>query len=126
MVNLNLDKTNCHYILIVIKFKELVGVSNLTFITDTGNCIQEQDLHLNINGYVVLTTIQLESSIKNMDNLLSSEEEKLCHQYFYNQTKNGTKDYHFRTTGSVFSFGYGPQYSLSPKTKHSINRFSKK
>ena len=34
------------------------------------------------------------------------------------------KDYHFGTSGSIFSLGYGPMYTQNPEIEHSIERFS--
>ena len=80
------------------------------FFTKTGQFIDKKDLHLNTKGFVVLGTIQIEEHFEKMPDLISQEHLKIAKKYFYNQTKNNSADYHFGTTGSIFSFRYGPRY----------------
>ncbi len=56
--------------------------------------------------------------------MLSDKDLKPAQKYLYNQTKNKMKDYHFGTSGSIFSLSNGPIYTRSPVTKHSMGRFS--
>ena len=123
-MNLSLHNTTLRWIIIVVKFEAVMRHPNLNFFTETGQLMVENDIHLNTKGYVVLGTIQFEEHFEIMPKLISPEDLKIAQKYFYNQTKNNSADYHFGTTGSIFSFGYGPRYSKNPKTQHSIDRFA--
>ena len=123
-MNLRLHNTKLRWIMIVVRFEDVMSHQNLNFFTETGQLINENDLHLNKRGFVVLGTIQIEESFEKMPNLISGEDLKLAKKYCYNQTKNNSADYHFGTTGSIFSFGYGPRYKKNPLTQHSIDKFA--
>ena len=123
-MNLSLHNTALRWIIIVVKFEDVMRHLNLNFFTEIGQLMVENDIHLNTKGYVVLGTIQFEEHFEKMPNLISPEDLKIAQKYFYNQTKNNSADYHFGTTGSIFSFGYGPRYSKNPKTQHSIDRLA--
>ena len=112
-----------------IRWKEIIDGKKKKETKELGvwkNLMDTWNIHLNKKRNVVLVTIQLEEHFNRMEDLSLVEDLKIYERYFYNQTKNHTKDYHFVTTGSIFSFGYGPMYSQNPITKHSIDRFSNK
>ena len=98
--------------------------SKVDFLTETWILIEPQKILLNRNWYVVLGTVQLEENFNQMENMLLDKDLKLAQKYLYNQTKNKMKNYHFGTSGSIFSLSNGPIYTRSPVTKHSIDRFS--
>lgn len=81
------------------------------FFTETGKLIEPQTITINKYGFVVLGTVQLEEHFKEMEYIFSEEELKLAGNYLYNHNKKVCKDYHFSTSDSIFTFGYGPIYS---------------
>ena len=123
-MNLCLHNTKLRWIMIVVRFEDVMRHPNLNFFTETGQLIDEKYLHLNSKGFVVLRTIQIEEHFEKMPDLISQEHLKIAKKYFYNQTKNNSADYHFSTTGSIFSFRYGPGYYKNPVTQHSIDRYA--
>ena len=123
--NLNLDKTKCHYILIVIKFKELVGVSNLTFFTDAGNCIRNR-----ISIWIFMGTWYWSLSSLN-------QQLRICTTCYHQKILNYVINISIirqkivpRITTSELPVQSSvldtDHRSLNPRTKHSIDRFPPK
>ena len=48
----------------------------------------------------------------------------LLRKYCVNQIKGN--NFHYGTTGEIYSFGYGPKYSRDPIYKYSVGKFAKK
>ena len=44
--------------------------------------------------------------------------------FFYNQSQNNKKEYHYNTSGTIHSFGYGAMYHPHPITRHTIDKFA--
>ena len=68
-MNLSLHNTKLRWIMIVVRFEDIMRQPNLSFFTETGQLINGKDLHLNTNGYVVLGTIQIEEHFEKMNSL---------------------------------------------------------
>ena len=112
--------------MILVPFKEVLDTLGLSFFTKIGNPITKENLHLNNESYVVLGTIQANKMFRQTLVSFSTVELNLTNFFCYNQTNKNGKKYHFRTTGTIHSFGYGPMYNLKPETKHSIEKFAKR
>ena len=79
---------------------------------------------MNKEGYVVLATIQHDSRLLHEHLPFSTEELNLATKFLYNQVSNSNKEYHFRTSGTIHSFGYGAKYTQHPTTKYSVDKFA--
>ena len=110
--------------MILIKFKEVMGNSKLCFFSETGVLIDGNNLWSNNEGYIVLATVQSDSRMLQRHDSFSESELSLAKKYLFNQSSKSKKDYHFKTTGTIHSFGYGAMYSLHPVTKYSVDKFS--
>ena len=95
----------------------------LSFFTESGFLIQDQEIKENNNGYVVLATINHNTKLPIEYDSFSDEEKILAQFFFYNQSKKSKNDYHYNTTGRIHSFGYGRMYHQVPVTKHSFVKF---
>ena len=56
---------------------------------------------------------------------LEETENDLVKNIMKNQTKTNS-NYHFGTTESIYSLGFGPKYYVDPKTNLSVGRFAMK
>ena len=112
------------WIMILVKFKDVMCDNKLCFFSETGVLLDEKNLALNNEGYVVLATIQHDSRILQRHLPFSAEEVNLATKFLYNQVSNSSKEYHFRTSGTIHSFGYGAKYTQHPTTKYSIDKFA--
>ena len=81
-MNLYLHNTKLRWIMIVVRFEDVMRHPNLNFFTETGQLIDEKDLHLNTKGFVVLGTIQIEEHFEKMPNLISQEDLKIAKNIF--------------------------------------------
>ena len=59
-MNLSSHNTKLRWIMIVVKFKDVMRHPNLNFFTEIGQIIDGNDILLNTKGYAVLGTIQFE------------------------------------------------------------------
>ena len=81
-MNLYLHNTKLRWIMIVVRFEDVVRHPNLIFFTERGQLIVEKDLHLNTKGFAVLGTIQIFEHFEKMPNLISQEALKIAKKYF--------------------------------------------
>ena len=123
-LDLELETTSLRLISsILIRFKDIMN-NPVEFFTDTGNLIMLQNTLQDKNWYLVLGAFQLEEKFKQMENMWLDKHLKLAQKRLFYQTKNNMKDYHFGTSGSIFSLGYGPMYTQNHVIKHFIDMFS--
>ena len=108
----------------MVKFEEVRFNSKLCFITESGRLIAQEEIAKSSEGYVVLAAINHDSKLSASHEHFSDEEISLAKKFFYNQSHNSKKEYHYNTTGTIHSFGYGPMYRQDPVTKHSVARFA--
>ena len=73
--------------MILIKFKEIMYNSKLSFFTERGFLIQDQQIADNNDGYVVLATINHDVKLTTDCDPFSEEEKVLAEKFFYNQCK---------------------------------------
>ena len=111
------------WILILVKFKDIMFNTKLSFITESGYLIQDREIADKNDGYVVLATIKHDKKLITDSVSFSDVERMLAQKFFYNQVKK-KNDYHFNTTGRIHSFGYGPRYNQEPVTKYSFAKFA--
>ena len=123
-MNLNIGRTKQNWIMILVKFKDIMCNSKLCFFSETGILIDENKLSSNNEGYIVLATIQSDSKLLQRHDSFSSQELALAKKYLYNQSSKSKKEYHFKTSGTIHSFGYGAIYLQHPVTKYSVDRFA--
>ena len=112
------------WIMLLVQFKDIMYNPKLYFFSETGVLLDENNLALNNEGYVVLATIQQDSRLLQPHSPFSTEELLIANKFLYNQIGNGKKEYHFRTSGTIHSFGYGAMYSQHPITKYSVDKFA--
>ena len=84
-MNFHLENTKQKWILILIKFKEIMYNSKLSFSTKRGFLIQDQQIADNNDGYVVLATINHDTKLTTDSDPFSEEEKMLAEKFFYNQ-----------------------------------------
>ena len=60
-MNLNIERTKQNWIMILVKFKDVMYNSKLCFFLETGVLIDENNLRSNNEGYIVLATVQTDS-----------------------------------------------------------------
>ena len=123
-LNLQLENTTQKWILILVKFNEVILNQKLPFFTESGFLINDEDIAQNKKGYVVLATINHDSKFTGKQESFSPDEILLAKNFFYNQSDGNKKDYHFETSGAIHSFGYGPMYHPDFITKHSFGTFA--
>ena len=123
-LNIQLENTTKKWLLIVTKFEEVRSNPKLCFITESGHLISQDELTKNSDGYVVLAAINFDTKLTNCHDPFSDDEISMAKKFFYNQSHSSKKEYHFNTTGTIHSFGYGPVYRQDPITKHSVARFA--
>ena len=121
---MNLNNTTLRWIMIVVRFKDIMRHPNLIFFMETGMFLEEKNILLNNKGYVVLGTIEFEEHFEKNAKFDIPGTFETVKKYLCNQTKNNSAECHFGTTGSIFSFGYGSRYSKNPATQQSIDRFA--
>ena len=63
--NLNVEGTKNNKVFIVAKYKNMLKVNKLSFITETGNLIDRENCGINKKGYILLATIQSEPILRN-------------------------------------------------------------
>ena len=54
----------------------------------------------------------------------SEKELAIARKYLYNQWSKSKKEYHYKTSGKIHSFGYGAMYFLHPVTKYCVDKFA--
>ena len=123
-LNIQLENTKQKWLLILAKFEEVRFNPKLCFITESGHLISQDELTKNSEGYVVLAAINHDAKLTADHDPFSDDEISLAKKFFYNQSHSSKKEYHFNTTGTIHSFGYGPVYRQDPTTKHSVARFA--
>lgn len=123
-INLHPENTTNNRIVILVPFKEVCNNPGLSFFSEIGNPIKKENIHLNNEGYIVLGTIQANKMFRQTLESFSTSELNLTKKFCYNQANKNRKNYHFGTTGTIHSFGYGPMYNLNPDTKYSIDKFA--
>ena len=124
-LNLQLENTKQKWVLLLVKFEEVMSNPKLCFFTESGYLIQQEDITKNLDGYVVLAAINHDTKIVNDHEPFSEEEVSMAKKFFYNQSSKSKKEYHYNTTGAIHSFGYGPMYHQDPVTKYTIAKFAK-
>ena len=123
-INFQMENIKQKWILILVKFKDIMFNTKLSFITESGFLIQDQQIADKNDGYVVLATIKHDKKLVTNSDFFSEVEISLAQKFFYNQVKKKKNDYHFNTTGRIHSFGYGPRYNQDPITKYSFAKFA--
>ena len=102
-----MENTKQKWILILVKFKDIKFNSKLSFITESGFLIQDQQIADKNDGYVVLATIKHDKKLITDSVSFSNAEKMLAQKIFYNQVQKKKNNYHFNTTGRIHSFGLG-------------------
>ena len=123
-LNIQLENTKQKWVLILVKFKEVRFNPKLCFITESGDLIPQEQIANYNDGYVVLAAINHDTKLTTDHESFSDEELSLAKKFFYNQSNNSKKEYHYNTTGTIHSFGYGPMYHQDPLTKYSVAKFA--
>lgn len=123
-MNLQLESVRQKWVMILVRFKDVMFNSKLCFFSESGLLIENENLSSNEGGYVVLAAIYKDQKLVNQKNSFDDNELLLSKRFFYNQTQGSNKEYHFRTSGTIHSFGYGAMYHRNPVTGHSIDKFS--
>ena len=123
-MNLQLDSIKQKWVMILVRFKDVMWNSKLCFYSETGFLIENEKLSSNEGGYVVLVTVFKDQKLVNQEYSFNENELLLSKKYFYNQTQGSNKEYHFRASGTIHSFGYGAMYHRNPITGHTINQFA--
>ena len=123
-INLHLESTKQHWVMIVVRFKDVMANQKLYFFTESGLMIEEDNISSNDEGYVVLAAIYRDLKLSDPKYAFSDSELSLANKFFYNQIKGNQKDYHFKTSGIIHSFGYGAMYHTNPQTGHTISKFA--
>ena len=123
-MNFQIENTKQKWILILVKFKDVMNNDKLSFFSESGFLIQDKQIPDDNSGYVVLATIKHDSKLVSNSTSFSAAEKTLAQKFFYNQCKKKKNDYHFNTTGRIHSFGYGPRYNQDPVTKYSFAKFA--
>ena len=123
-LNLHIDNMKQKWVMILVKFKDIMYNNRLCFFSEIGVLLDEKNLALNKEGYVVLATIQHDSRLLQGHLPFSAEELNLAKNFLYNQVSSSNKEYHFRTSGTIHSFGYGAKYTQHPTTKYSVDKFA--
>ena len=123
-LNLQLENTKHHWVMIVVKYKDIMTNPKLCFITESGFIIEEEKILSNDDGYVILAAIHRDVKLSDKKYTFSETELGLANKFFYNQTKGNQKDYHYQTSGTIHSFGYGAMYHTNHITGHTISKFA--
>ena len=124
-LNLQLENTKQKWVLLLVKFEEVMLNPKLCFFTETGHLIPQEDISKNLDGYVVLAAINHDTKLVDDHDPFSEEEVLMAKNFFYNQSSKSKKEYHYNTTGTIHSFGYGPMYHQDPVTKYTVAKFAK-
>ena len=123
--NLNVEGTKNNKVFILAKFKDMLKVNKLSFVTETGHLIDIENYDINKKGYIFVAAIQNEPMLRNDPTTLSRDNILLAKKYLRNQTQSSKKDYHFGTTDHIYGFGFGPVYASNNETKYTIDCFAK-
>ena len=125
LLKLYVEESKSNNIFIVVKYKELMNIDQLSFITEGGNVIDSVNRTTNKKGYVILAAVQSDQAIRKFEIKFSVDDVSLVKKFLRNQTQSSNKEYHFGTTGNSYGFGYGPVYSSNSETQYTIYRFAK-
>ena len=123
-LNLQLENIKQKWILILIKFKDIMYNPKLSFFTENVFFIQDERLAENEKGYVVLAAVKHDNKFITNGESFSYSEILLAKKFLYNQSNGNKKNCHFDTSGTIHSFGYGLMYHQDPLTRHSFAKFS--
>ena len=123
-LNLQLESVKQKWVMILVRFKDVMWNSKLCFFSETGLLIENEQLSSNEGGYVVLATICKDRKLINQEKSFNKNELLLSKRFYYNQTQGSNKEYHFRTSGTIHSFGYGAMYHRNQVTGHTFDRFA--
>ena len=73
-LSLQLENTKQKWVLLLVKFEEVMSNSKLCFFIESGHLIQREDITKNLDGYVVLAAINHDTKIVNDHEPFSEEE----------------------------------------------------
>ena len=86
-INFKMENIKQKWILILVKFKDIMFNTKLSFITESGYLIQEREIGDKNDGYVVLATIKHDKKLITDSVSFSDVERMLAQKFFYNQVK---------------------------------------
>ena len=94
-LNIQLENTKQKWLLILVKFEAVRFNPKLCFITESGHLISQEEITKNSDGYVVLAAINHDSKLTTSHKPFSDDEISLARKFFYNQSHNSKKEYHY-------------------------------
>ena len=120
-INLNIEGSMNNKVMVAVRLDNLLAIQKISFFTETGNVILMQNQQTDTEGYTILSTIQLMPMMQNLSKKLNVNDLQIAKRFLRNQVVNSKKDYHFGTTGNIYSFGFGqnipPMWKLNIRLK---------
>ena len=86
-INLQLKNTLQKWILVLVKFKDIMSNPKLCFFTETGFLIKDEEIDWNKKGYVVLAAIKHDNKFTSKQESFSPDKISLRKKFFYNVAK---------------------------------------
>lgn len=121
---LNPSNTLTNSIYIVIRLRDVAHIPKVQYHTAFGKMIPKSDLDMDRGYcYVLLSVIHVEKKVRNSQSFIEQNDLQLLKRYLRNQISTTTKNYHFKTSGIIYGFGYGPKSNRN-EYGHSVCRFA--
>ena len=124
-MNVHLQQCSGNKIFIVVPIKSVYNLPGVVFFDEDGKKMSLQSTKKMNKAYVLLAIAERVQAAQEFGITINSEDIKNCEKFWYNQIKTDGS-FHFRTTGKIFSLGYGPKYNIVKGTNMSIAEFAQK
>jgi len=124
-MNVHLQQCSGNKIFFVVPIKSVYNLPGVVFFDEDGKKMSLQSTKKMNKAYVLLAIAERVQAAQEFGITINSEDIKNCEKFWYNQIKTDGS-FHFRTTGKIFSLGYGPKYNIVQGTNMSIAEFAQK
>ena len=110
-MNIPLQHCSRNKIFIVVALKAVCGFPGVVLFDEEGQLMTIQQAENLNRAYVLLAVAEKVQEKKHSGIYFSREDIELCEKVWNNQIKSDGS-FHFRTSGKIFSLGYGPKYQI--------------
>ena len=124
-MNVHIQRCSGNKVFIVVPLKSVYNLPGVVLFNEDGKLMNIHTARNLTKAYVLLAVIQKVQKSREFGIFFSKNEIEMCERFWNNQIKSDGS-FHFRTSGKIFSLGFGPKYQVNLDNNMSLAEFAGK